>query len=255
MIARSMNDSAVADAPGLHLARRFWYAMRRWWWTAYWRLDVRGLENVPQDGPVLLCANHTSHLDALAILAALPGRVALRAGTAAAKDVFGDHRLRDLLSRIMTNAVPIQRGSEFARGLRRLEAVLEDGRPLILFPEGRRSADGELVEFKCGAAMLAVHTGAPIIPIHIHGAHDSLPRGAVIPTAADITVHFGAPIKPEEYRRAIDERRLDKREAYERMTNRLKCEIARMMRQDGPHRAHRSTRPEEIRAAVNVQGN
>src|SRR5687767_6318361 len=74
----------------MEYARRFWYSMRRLWWSAYWRLEVRGAENVPRRGPVLLCANHVSHLDAPAILASLPRATALRASTAAAKDVFGD---------------------------------------------------------------------------------------------------------------------------------------------------------------------
>jgi hypothetical protein len=62
--------------------RRFWHAMRRCWWSSYWRLDVHGAEHVPQRGAVLLCANHASHLDAPAILAALPRHVALHTSTA-----------------------------------------------------------------------------------------------------------------------------------------------------------------------------
>jgi len=157
----------------LEYARRFWYAMRRLWWSGYWHLEVEGVEHVPTRGPVLLCANHVSHLDAPAILASLPRAVALRTSTAAAKDVFGDRPARSFVSRLLTNATPIQRCAEskgFARGLRDLESVLEDRRPLILFPEGRRSPDGHMVEFKPGAAMLALRTGSPIVPIHLQSA-------------------------------------------------------------------------------------
>src|SRR3954465_15852244 len=143
-------------------ARQFWYAMRRCWWSSYWRLEIKGLENVPRRGPVLLCGNHTSHLDAPAILAALPRTLALRTSTAAAKDVFGDVHWRDIVSRVIANALPIERGAGFSRGLRELEAVLHERRPLILFPEGRRSTDGALLDFKPGAAMLALRTAAPI---------------------------------------------------------------------------------------------
>src|SRR5215210_6941202 len=85
-------------------ARRFWYSMRRLWWSAYWHLEVRGAEHVPQRGAVVLCANHVSHLDAPAILASLPRATALRASTAAAKDVFGDKPGRNFVSRLLTNA-------------------------------------------------------------------------------------------------------------------------------------------------------
>lgn len=210
------------------LARRAWYSARRVWWKPLWQLEVRGLEHVPAGGPALLCANHTSHLDAAAILAALPRDVALRTSTAAAKDVFGDHAAREFVSRLTTGALPIERGADFARGLRQLEAVLKDGRPLILFPEGRRSPDGRLVEFKLGAAMLALRTGAPIVPIHLDGLHEALPRGAKVPVATKVTVRFGPPIDPAPYRKAIDAGEMERREAYRRLTDEVKAAVAAM---------------------------
>jgi 1-acyl-sn-glycerol-3-phosphate acyltransferase len=234
----ALNDLGIAPATGLttvparerlfHAARHAWYSMRRCWWKTLWRLQACGVANVPTDCGVLLCANHASHLDAAAILAALPRDLALRTRTAAAKDVFGDYRARELFSRLTTGAIPLQRSADFARGLRTLEAVLRDGRPLILFPEGRRSADGELVEFKPGAAMLALRTGAPIVPIRLSGVRESLPRGAYIPTATDVRVRFGKPISPAPYRRAMEAGEMDRKEAYRRMTEELRAAIAAM---------------------------
>jgi len=233
---RTMTDSKItldtvlarATSRGAELGRRFWYSMRRCSWHSYWELHVSGAANVPDGGPMLLCANHTSHLDAPAILAALPGYIALRTSTAAAKDVFGQRLLHRLVSRVLTNALPIDRGAEFPRGLRALESVLRERRPLILFPEGRRSPDGQMLQFKPGAAMLALRTGAPIVPIRLDGLRDSLARGKHVPLPARVQVSFGPPIDPRPLRIAIDNGRMEKREAYERLTAQLRSAIQAM---------------------------
>lgn len=211
-------------------SRRAFYSVRRCWWKPVWQLEVDGLENVPTQGPVLLCANHTSHLDAAAILAALPRDLALRTTTAAARDVFGEKPLPEFVSRLTTGALLLERSADFARGLRQLEAVLREGRPLILFPEGRRSPDGRLVEFKPGAAMLSMRTAAPIVPIRLDGLHEALPRGAHVPTATKVRVRFGEPIDPATYRRVVASGEMDRREAYRRMTEHLRVAIAGMRR-------------------------
>jgi 1-acyl-sn-glycerol-3-phosphate acyltransferase len=224
------SDSTPLGDRAFSAARRFWYSIRRTWWSAYFRIDVRGLDNVPTSGPMLLCGNHASHLDAPAILAALPRDVALRASTAAAKDVFGNdrHPWRSVVSRLTTGSVAIQREAEFAKGLRVLERVLDDGRPLVLFPEGKRSSDGDLLPFKPGAAMLSIRTGAPIVPVRLDGVDKALPKGSRLPTAADVTVRFGKSIDPAPFARAIAEGRMTRKQAYSQLTNVLREEIGTM---------------------------
>ena len=213
------------QAEGAALARRLWYSMRRLSWSSYWELHVSGAANVPSNGPMLLCANHTSHLDAPAILAALPRQIALGTSTAAAKDVFGDHFLHRFISRVLTNALPIERSAEFPGGLRALESVLRQQRPLILFPEGRRSPDGGMLDFKLGAAMLAIRTGAPIVPIRLDGLHKSLARGKHFPRPARVYVRFLPAIDPRPLRLAIERGEIDRRRAYEKLTAQLRLTI------------------------------
>jgi 1-acyl-sn-glycerol-3-phosphate acyltransferase len=206
-------------------ARKAWYTVRRWWWKGLWNMQVRGLKNLPQSGPFLLCGNHASHLDAPAILAALPVETAMKISTAAAKDVFADYPVRNFFAKLLTNCLPIERNSEFARGLRTLEEVLKRGDPMILFPEGKRSQDGELLPFNLGAAMLAIRTGTPIVPIYLKGVRTALPRRSLVFSPAYVRVIFGEPIDPKPYQDAIREGRMDRREAYRKMTEELKAAI------------------------------
>jgi 1-acyl-sn-glycerol-3-phosphate acyltransferase len=230
VLARLTDASQPVGGRLLAAARHAWYSMRRTWWSAYFGLEVAGAARVPARGPVLLCGNHASHLDAAAILAALPRDLALRAATAAARDVFGgrEHPWRNLLSRLTTGSVAIERQADFAKGLRVLEGVLDDGRPLVLFPEGKRSQDGRLLPFKPGAAMLAIRSGAPIVPVRLDGLTKALPKGARLPTAADVSVRFGQPLDPAPYQRAIAEGRMTRKQAYAAMTEELKGAIAQM---------------------------
>jgi 1-acyl-sn-glycerol-3-phosphate acyltransferase len=209
----------------LHAARIFWYAMRPWWWKAFWHLRAEGLEHLPAGGPMILCANHTSHLDAPAILASLPRQLALKTSTAAANDVWAQYPVRHLLGRLTTNCLAIERKADFAVGLRKLQAVLDDQRPLLLFPEGRRSTTGRILPFKPGAAMLSIRANCPIVPIHIHGAFASLPRESILPSPTDIRLRFGRPIMPGRYVEAIATRQLARREAYEELSEALRQAI------------------------------
>jgi 1-acyl-sn-glycerol-3-phosphate acyltransferase len=76
--------------------------------------------------------------------------------------------------------------------------LLEEGKQVILFPEGTRSWDGKLKEFEGGAAMLALKTGAPILPIYLEGTHRSLPRGSRFPKPTKLRITFGPLLHPED---------------------------------------------------------
>jgi 1-acyl-sn-glycerol-3-phosphate acyltransferase len=226
-LAEALRD---AHECGIEATRAVWYTTRRLLWHTYWRLEIEGSQNVPERGAVLLCANHTSHLDAPAILASLPPVLAYRTSTAAARDVFGAHYLKNTVSRVMTNSLTLDRSSEFAGGLRALERVLRERRPLILFPEGRRSPDGRMLEFKHGAAMLAVRTGTPVVPIHLDGLHECLARGSHLPLPGPVRVRFGGAIDPLPFRNAVESGRMNKHQAYELLTRQLRDSVAKLAR-------------------------
>ncbi|MEN9358523.1 MAG: hypothetical protein RL095_58 [Verrucomicrobiota bacterium] len=163
------------------------------------RLELSGLEHLPEDRPLILIANHCSHLDALCLLAALPPRWRCRASPLAAGDVFFPRPLRGIFSSLLLNAFPVWRGracNEHWQILRR--RLHQDRRIYILFPEGTRSPDGTLGEFKSGWARLVcgVEEGpaAMILPASISGAFEAWPRTASWPRPGKIRLSFGPAI-------------------------------------------------------------
>jgi 1-acyl-sn-glycerol-3-phosphate acyltransferase len=161
-------------------------------------LGVEGAERASAlDRATLLVANHASHLDAPVIVAALPGHVRARLAVAAAEDYFFRGRWLGLAAEIAVGAFPFPRDRRCAVGLERAAALLESGWHVLLFPEGSRSASGQLGPFRRGAAHLLLRTGVPVLPIGVVGAGALLPRGASWPRRGPVTVRFGAPWRPD----------------------------------------------------------
>jgi cytidylate kinase len=154
-----------------------------------WRLEGRGTAHVPATGPVLLVANHSSVLDP-----ALVGGVAPRQLSFLAKaELFGVPGFGRLIHAL--NARPVRREGADAAALRVALRVLEQGGALLVFPEGTRGEEGRLREPKPGAALLAVLSGAPVVPVLVRGSGAAWPRGRSLPRPAKVVVTFGAPLR------------------------------------------------------------
>jgi 1-acyl-sn-glycerol-3-phosphate acyltransferase len=166
----------------------------RCWLRVYHRLRIVGREKLPVDRSFVMIANHASHLDALCLLSALPLASLRQTYAAAARDYFCESAARTFWTSLVVNAIPFDR--QFAPwGSVGLCARLlqEPGRILILFPEGTRSSDGEVGEFKPGVAMLAAGCDVPIVPCLLEGAHPALPKGSWIPRPTSIRLTIGQP--------------------------------------------------------------
>jgi 1-acyl-sn-glycerol-3-phosphate acyltransferase len=151
---------------------------------------------VPQS-PVVFVANHASHLDAPAILAALPRSVRSRVAIAAAEDYFYTRPLVGRLASLGFGAFPFPRQGTL--GVQRAEALVADGWSVLLFPEGTRSADGSQHPFRHGVGHLLLNTGVPAVPVAIVGSHGLWPRGRHLPRRGPLAVHVGAPWTPESH--------------------------------------------------------
>jgi 1-acyl-sn-glycerol-3-phosphate acyltransferase len=133
-------------------------------------LDVQGLENIVGSGPFVFVANHTTNLDTPLVLAALPARIRQRLVVAAAMDNFFMDAKKAFRTVLMFNAIPIDRHKVNRRSAQQTLELVQDRWNLLIYPEGGRTPDGNLHEFKGGAAYVAQRSKATVIPTYIHGA-------------------------------------------------------------------------------------
>ena len=162
------------------------------------RLDVAGRENLPA-APFVMVANHSSHLDALTLAAALPGRLRRRAFALAAGDTFFTSAPAAAFAAYAVNALPVWRSKTSAQdldGLRR--RLIEDGAVLILFPEGTRSLDGSMGRFKPGVGALVAGRGIPVVPCWLEGAFAAWPKGRRLPRPGQVRLVIGPPLTFED---------------------------------------------------------
>ncbi len=172
------------------LAWRFAKARAR---TLAWMLGVEvrvtGREHVASGGPFIYTPNHQSHLDILALLGYLPGRTRF----AAKRELWGHPVVAAVLDTL--GMLPIDRDDpERAIDVLNRARAVDDS--LVVFPEGKRSRDGVLADFKKGAFVLAIATGRPIVPVACSGTRRLMPRGSrlhVRPGVVEIVIEEPIP--------------------------------------------------------------
>ena len=153
---------------------------------------VRELER-----PVIFAANHSSHADTSLILHALGDRARERTVVAAAADYWFKRPLLGNIVSLFLNTFPFSRTGGAQAQLHSSSQLLKSGWNLVLFPEGSRSPDGRIQEFKPGVGHLANETGTPVVPMHIRGAYEIMPRGQKLPLPGPVRVRIGKPMAPQ----------------------------------------------------------
>jgi 1-acyl-sn-glycerol-3-phosphate acyltransferase len=156
-------------------------------------------------------ANHSSHVDTVALWSALPPDLRARTRPAAAADYWGTSAIRRAIALNGLNAVLIdrKRTDPQADPLRPLYEVLERGESIIIFPEGTRTAQPLPSPFKSGLYHLAQRFPAvELIPVYLENLHRSMPKGTLFPVPLICAVRFGAPLPrlPDEDKSAFLER-------------------------------------------------
>lgn len=163
------------------------------WRCGFGLLGGLAVEGKLPAGGFVVVANHCSHADTPALLAALDARCAPR--VAAAADYWFAGGLRPRVCRALVGGFAVRRGGGGAADLAAAVALLRAGRAVVVFPEGTRSRDGELAAFRSGALRLAAAAGVPVVPAGIAGTARLLPAGgAPARPRTPVAVRFGPPL-------------------------------------------------------------
>jgi 1-acyl-sn-glycerol-3-phosphate acyltransferase len=165
----------------------------------YHRMDVTGMESIPEEGPLIVAGNHISYLDPFYIACVFPRQLHFMAK----EEAFSHPVTRWLLHRF--GAFPVNRDKPDIRSIKTAMRCLQEGKVLGIFPEGGRREYQPLTEWKHGAAFLAMKTGAPILPAWIDGTDEALPRGGMWIRPAKVKVRFGRLIHPNTQEKNRDE--------------------------------------------------
>ncbi len=157
-------------------------------WTAMFRPQVEGQENIPASGPVLIAPIHRSNIDF-----AFTVFMTERKTFFMAKDsLWRIPLLRSLISTM--GAFPVKRGTADRESLAFAQSVLEQKEVLVMFPEGTRQEGPDVLELRDGAMFIASRTGATVVPVGIGNTQRAMPRGAKFPRPVRVRIVIGEAI-------------------------------------------------------------
>ncbi|WP_437875997.1 AMP-binding protein [Sorangium sp. So ce513] len=165
------------------------------------RPKVYGRAFIPHNRNTIVVSNHASHLDMGLVKYALgsygDGIVSL-----AAQDYFFEgNRWRRAYFENLTNLAPFDRKGGLRTALRQTGEILDRGRTVLLFPEGTRSPDGSILEFKPAIGHLALTHNVDILPLYLGGTFEALPKGRSIPVRRDLLARIGPPLEIADLKR------------------------------------------------------
>jgi 1-acyl-sn-glycerol-3-phosphate acyltransferase len=155
----------------------------------WFRIEIIGRERLPAHGPFVLTPVHRSNIDFLLAAFVVPRRMRYM-GKASIWKWRAPGRFFNMLG-----AFPVHRGSADRESLRTCIRIIENGEPLVMFPEGTRQAGPEVEELFDGAAYVAARTGVPLVPVGIGGSEAAMPHGAKFIKPRKVVLVVGDPIE------------------------------------------------------------
>ena len=200
----------------MNLFYAFVHSIMRLVLKVLFRLEVKGRDNIPKRGGVILAAHHESFLDPVVVSIASPRQVYFLAREELFQLGFFSWIIRNL------NALPISRERMQMGIARKSLEILRKGEVLLLFPEGTRSPADTIAEGKRGVGLIAYNANVPVIPVFVKGSGQALPRDRKWITSQKVWVVFGKPMYPE-----ISEGKT-KKETYQEFSDKVMEEMKKL---------------------------
>ena len=179
--------------PTADFAYRFISRLFKWYFRLYNTLSIKGQKNIPAKGACILAPNHQSFVDGPLTLSGLPWRALGEYFFYATEEHVRGEKLRRMAAK--SNIIVMERAN-LKNSILKLAKVLREGHRIVIFPEGARTHDGDMVPFKKTFAILAKELDVPIVPVCIRGAYEALPRGSRFMSPKHIEVTYLPQIKP-----------------------------------------------------------
>lgn len=171
------------------------------------RMHAEGLENIPSEAPYVIAANHETYVDGMWIGSCLSRKHFKALSCIAAKDLEDSHGPFGRLIVKVGRAIAVDRFGNASRGLIIAKRKVDEGNIMLVHPEGTRSIDGRLAEFKDGASYIAIKSKVPLLPVFIDGGYEVFNRHMNLPHPWDHENHrrreviltFGKPLLPANF--------------------------------------------------------
>ncbi|MFN3599519.1 MAG: AMP-binding protein [Aquificaceae bacterium] len=181
----------LEDYPNIFKAGVFFLKLS---FKLYNRLEVKGIENLP-NSPFILAPNHASYLDAFVLASALPLEIAQKTYFLGAEEYFRSP-ITSFFGKL-AHVITVNLDKRLRESLQKTAWALRMGKVVVIFPEGARTRDGNLLPFRKGFAILSKELSVPIVPTTIIGTYQAMSLYDRIPKPNKIKVIFGKPIHPE----------------------------------------------------------
>lgn len=162
----------------------------------FWLLSIKERKNLPKEGPYLICPNHASYLDGFVVFCSLPLKIAVHTYFLGYSDIFEHPLVRWAIK--LARLIPLDPETNLTKALQAVSFVLSHKKIVCIFPEGQRSIDENLSEFKKGVGILIRELDIPVVPVYIKGSHQSWPRGSRLPQLHPLKIIFGQPFSGKE---------------------------------------------------------